>query len=574
MSVRSVFEKSIKTLNEKLDQLSSNINKVFNGTQELSVGEFKTAGINDRIRDVGILGLLDTLSNLDLCSLLSYQANVQKSLQGYKFDPENPPDQNKPELIKNAWNLQKKAYSIQSNIDEFTNSETQNINVKDLIVEVKSLTVLLFAILDESDPSSLNSSNLKKAYPSLLLSYQYMSQALTYFQNLNSETLSQSDVVYVMNYVNGVRAQCTKIQAINIYATYGFLSVQLSALNSALSATIQAELSQLNEVIGVDISKLVPSLQVINQQAVAITKYLNSYQSAVNVCQSYVVLGTTFVKIFSAIINFLLNLPVPSLYTTAGINATFSNDLQKANNFVDAVINDLTSLSKFLSLISSTISEVTNDVLIVVEDISKIVANLESCKNAPNGLADDLKNTAGELKKAIDGLNSFVQNGEKNRQNNSLTYGSYTVQIISEEIFRGTANIPRRYGIALDSNGIEVVKTTPTYASNDNVIIQEVQLLLESKKLIQPIQSSLTPNQILIIQSALAFVQDDNVDQNFDYTINVQLDSPNNEDENSGLGLNAFINNQKGGKALRKRMRAAMASASAQLQKNLEAARH
>jgi hypothetical protein len=40
-------------------------------------------------------------------------------------------------------------------------------------------------------------------------------------------------------------------------------------------------------------------------------------------------------------------------------------------------------------------------------------------------------------------------------------------------------------------------------------------------------------------------------------------------DENSGLGLNAFVNNQKGGKALRQRMMAAMAVSSAQLQQNL-----
>ena len=42
-----------------------------------------------------------------------------------------------------------------------------------------------------------------------------------------------------------------------------------------------------------------------------------------------------------------------------------------------------------------------------------------------------------------------------------------------------------------------------------------------------------------------------------------QLDSPDNLDENQGLGLNAFVNNLKGAKKLRQRVREQVASQAA-----------
>ena len=80
MSIKTIFEGAIKTSNEKMDEFKKNIDQVFNGTQVLSPGEYKTAGIRDRIADIGILGVLGTVSSLDLCSLLSYQVNLLRNI--------------------------------------------------------------------------------------------------------------------------------------------------------------------------------------------------------------------------------------------------------------------------------------------------------------------------------------------------------------------------------------------------------------------------------------------------------------------------------------------------------------
>ena len=220
----------------------------------------------------------------------------------------------------------------------------------------------------------------------------------------------------------------------------------------------------------------------------------------------------------------------------------------------------------------SIVSDIYNDVQTIINDISQIIVNLEACNNAPNGLVDDLKSTLSTLKDTSDQLNAFVQNNQNKTTQINNTYGGYSIQIIKEELVQGSNNIPRRYGIALDSDGVQIVKTTPTFASNDAIIIEEVKLLLESKKLIKIPVSALSQDQQSSINEALSYVEDNAVTPDVYVNIDDGLDSPDNEDENSGIGLNAFMNKQKGGKALRSRMRSNMAKATAQLQKNLNTA--
>ena len=556
MSIKTIFEGAIKTSNEKMDEFKKNIDQVFNGTQVLSPGEYKTAGIRDRIADIGILGVLGTVSSLDLCSLLSYQVNLLRNIQGYKFDPNTPPISTSPQIVKKAWTLQYQSYVIQSTIDEFIKSENRDIPAKDLqnpqgiIVDLVSQLNFYF---DTKYQGSIADKELLGAFPMLLISNLYLNQAKVFFSNLgqNLSSIKQSDVQNVMFFINNTRTHCIKIQSINVYASYNYATgPALQAIDNAANSIIQKQLSQLNSIIGKDLSKLVPMLQTIRIQVSAITK----------------------LKTLTVVTEFLKSLPIPNQFTVVGINVRFSDSLAKIESFIDTIIQDLNAISGLLNLLRSIVSDIYNDVQTIINDISQIIVNLEACNNAPNGLVDDLKSTLSTLKDTSDQLNAFVQNNQNKTTQINNTYGGYSIQIIKEELVQGSNNIPRRYGIALDSDGVQIVKTTPTFASNDAIIIEEVKLLLESKKLIKIPVSALSQDQQSSINEALSYVEDNAVTPDVYVNIDDGLDSPDNEDENSGIGLNAFMNNQKGGKALRSRMRSNMANATAQLQKNLNTA--
>ena len=121
----------------------------------------------------------------------------------------------------------------------------------------------------------------------------------------------------------------------------------------------------------------------------------------------------------------------------------------------------------------------------------------------------------------------------------------------------------RRRGVALDQNGNIVAQSDLTFATNTTVIIDEVKQKLLALGLVQPSLGKINASTLAVISESLNFLDSNDVLQD-DLNIQpTQLDSPDNLDENQGLGLNAFVNNLKGAKKLRQRVREQVASQAA-----------
>jgi hypothetical protein len=100
------------------------------------------------------------------------------------------------------------------------------------------------------------------------------------------------------------------------------------------------------------------------------------------------------------------------------------------------------------------------------------------------------------------------------------------------------------------------------------VIINQVKLLLTSKGLAKPQEQLFTNQQMDILNEAMAAVEDNEIsmeDIPAPPTLSEYMDPPDNEDENDGLGLNAFVNKLSGGKRLRKRVKETMAKSKEKL---------
>jgi hypothetical protein len=610
---KGIFEGAIKSANETIDTINSNIEAVFNGTQTLSPGELRTAGIHERIKDIGILGVINLIASVDLCSILAYEANLLSNIQGYKFDPNNPPDKQKfPSVItQKGWLIQKVAYEIQLEIDNYTAANGQEVNMSDLIYLIGDVVIRLKYLNDPKSQANIADPTVTTAFPTLGIIKLFVDNAIGFLsiyatasnisnENLNTVNLndlkngtsvggiplitSNTDLKKVLIFLNNVRTTCVRIQAINIKNPQSALASAALAEVAVLTNTlVQSQLAQLNKVLGDSLTKLVPSLQNIQQQCVSIEKYCSMILSTIRTCQVYVNIAAGWTKVFSAIVFYLGKLPIPNQFTIVGITTTVAEAAAKINAFLDKILLDISALIDFLSLLVNTISEISGYLNQVVQSLNIIIINLESCQNAPPGLVESLKASLIKLNGdsaaqtptigLIGQLNKFVENSQKKKNAINTTYGGYTIQIISEQLLDPTVKIYRRYGIALDSNGFEVVHSTPTYASNDNIIIEEVQLLLESKKLVKIPSSSLTREQLSTVNEALSFLEENIESVDFVGNEDPQIDPPDNEDEDVGLGINAFMNKQKGGKALRRRMRKSMAQANAQLQKNIAAAK-
>jgi len=208
----------------------------------------------------------------------------------------------------------------------------------------------------------------------------------------------------------------------------------------------------------------------------------------------------------------------------------------------------------------------------IIGKLELILLNIENCDNIDPALAEEIKDTINNLVETANSLQKFVSEYESNKERLNRNFGTYQIKIVDEQINDEGIPLKRRYGIALDLNGVLVVQSTPTFASLDEIIINEVKVLLVSNGFVKSQFSSLGAEDIETMNESLNYVGD--IDINIDdlglSSLNSGLDDPDNEDPDQGLGLNAFVNNLPGGKALRRRMRKQMIKNNEQFIKDLK----
>ena len=93
-------------------------------------------------------------------------------------------------------------------------------------------------------------------------------------------------------------------------------------------------------------------------------------------------------------------------------------------------------------------------------------------------LLQEFKDVRDLMRDRAQRLLEFLNNyfDKKNSKNNK--FGPYTIEILTEESVDTEINIRRRYGIAIDANGIIATQSDATYASDDKIIIAEVKAKL------------------------------------------------------------------------------------------------
>ena len=143
-------------------------------------------------------------------------------------------------------------------------------------------------------------------------------------------------------------------------------------------------------------------------------------------------------------------------------------------------------------------------------------------------------------------------------------FGEYTIEIISEQLVDENISIKRRFGIARNSQGFIVVSSTPTFASLDQIIINEVKLLLVSGGFVNIGISSLAAEDIALISDSLKYLETDDISIS-----DIESDISNLQDDKE-LDLGTFVGNLPGGKALKKRTRKLLIKNNEKLIKDLK----
>lgn len=561
------LEAAIIIASKAINKIQSKVDGIFRGKYSLSKADAETASFIKRTQDKGLINALDVICSVDLCNILNYA--IDQIPGGKKFNPNDP---NKPTdpLGRAKFNLQYKAFQIQTLIDGYYSSYGDATN-KDsklgLQSVIKEIQAAFGEILNPESQADFNNPQLVEAFPEISVFSNFMENSLGVFnQYTDIRNIPNEDLQKIIQYVDKIRGICIAIQGLNSpTAILGFAS-------SILGPKIQEEIDKVNKLIGPNPAKIIPFLRNIINTCKSISQIAKVIMGYVSFARVIIRICILLVKIFKRIVQFLTKLGVPNIYTTLGITTTISKETGKIEaTGVDNFIKRLSQINAFLGLLVNFVGVLVIDIQYIIDKINILLLNLENCNNVDPQIVIDLQNTRDQLVNEKASLKKFLDDYESKKKDRNSMFGDYNIAIVVEETTDTAFRIKRRYGVAIDKNGNVALQSTPTYATLDAIIINEVKQLLMSKGLVKNAYSDMSSQDTQIIDESLNFLEDDNIsiDGLTMPNLNDGLDDPDNENEDSGLGLNAFANKLSGGKKLRQRMRKVMAQQSQQLTTDL-----
>jgi hypothetical protein len=514
-----------------------------------------------RALDKGILNILNEIATVDFCNLINYA--LSKTPGGKSFDPENPPPTNN-QLERSKWALQKIAYDIQTYIDRYYKSYSDTLNPpsKDALFDL--IQQISQGIQNISGPSGLlNNGELKISFPELSIASNFLQDTLGFFnQYTDLRQIPNEDLRKIIDKIDKIRFYCIAIQGLNSP------SAVVNFVDNLTGGRLQEEIAKINKIITPN--KLIPLLKNILKTANNINSIALKVLQYIATGRVIIKVSVLLIRIFTVLKLFFTKNPIPALYLPSGAIVTQGDVVQQIieESGKKKIVKRLRQIDAVLGLVASFVSILIAGMFDIIQKLNVILLNLESCNNIDNELKQEIQDTINNLSSSVNQLQDFLDRYNTAQDQINRTFGEYVIEIITEQLVDEGIGIRRRFGIARNNNNVIVVQSTPTFASLDLIIINEVKVLLVSAGLVNIGLSALDPDETVAVADAVRYLDIDDLNLNDIQITQQDIDALNDED--GGLGLQSFLNNLPGGKKLRKKVRESFASYSQNSSKNLK----
>ena len=547
------LEKAIAVIAQFILRAQNSTNKILYGDPTKQTNDkISNKGDVQSALNKGILNVVETIASVDLCNIINYA--LQQIPGGSPFDPTKPPPTDSP-VERAKWKLQKAAYDTQIFIDQYYNQYTDSNNIQSRIGLADLVTQVRISLEEITSAVSAESSNpvLLKSYPELSVLNNFVDNTIGYFDKYTDvNSIPFEEVQKIISYIDKTRNVCIAIQGINSPASL------INFADSTFNAGIQDQIERIQKIINP--ARLIPLLKSILKTANNINNIGRKILGYINTARAIIRIAVLLLKVFKIIIKFLKKLPIPSMYIVVGIQNTITEVQEsKLKGFIDKTIKRLNQINFVLNLVVIFVNSLLIAIDQIIQYLKIILLNLEGCKNISDDLIKDLNDTIDNLTGTRNQLQSFINNYNNNANQINKKFGKYTIEIITEEVTDEGINLKRRYGVGISPENTVVVQSTPTFASLDQIIINEVKVLLVSGGFVDSDLEGLSNDEILILTESLNYLEDGD--------INIQEIETNISESDFGdtadlldteLELGQFLNNLPGGKALRRRVRKAM----------------
>ena len=540
------LEKAIGVIAKFIIKVQGKVNEIFYG--KYTSGK-EPINLVKRLLNKGVIKLLEGIASVDLCNIFNYALNQIPG--GLPFNPNEPPPTDDV-IARKKWQIQKKAYDTQQFIDKYYREYLDNNNPQSKV----GLFVLIQQIKESlgstilSPTEGINDPQLRQNFPQLGTANNFLQNGLGLLDRYTDvRQITNEDAQNLISTVDKIRQYCIIIQAINSPKN------AISLIDSSLNVGIQQELADFSNLVlnpektATVLKSVIKTVNTINDIGQKVLGFIQSLQLITKI-------AILLIRVYNIVSSFILSLPIWGVPVgpTLKFGDLYQNKLKEAGE--KKLILRLQQISAVINLIAILATSIVAAVQNIISKLQVVLANLEACPNKEVGLINEINDTINNLTKTAAKLQEFLNNYNNQQQEAESRFGNYTISIVTEEVVDEGINLKRRYGIAKDSNQYVVVQSTPTFASLDLIIINEVKVLLVSKGLVNTGLSTLSADDQVTVNEAARFLGIDDIGLD-----NISLDLADLEtysQQDDELGISTFVNNLPGGRALRRRIREKM----------------
>ena len=501
-------ESKIQIINTAIAKIGSKIELIYAGDLSKDSG-IKFPGNKEKIN--GIMPILFALNEVDFCNLTNYILN-KLALE----DTDNPSgvektvtklqDKCKKALkvidsilinsdsfsnitvtLKDIVKINDKITGISANVgDDFTISNIDelailranpnkytklNTKFKESILALRDFTQEIGSIIDDPDVLSL--------IPQLSQGNNFITDFTNKLDKTYSlENIPNKEIQYILDKIKKLRAILSLIIGIQSAGD------ALAAAQSLTGLNIQKQLDKVQKSL--DVGRIIPLIKKISYFVDNINQVGQKLLKYIKLALTFVKIATVLIKVFKAIIKLFKRLPLPLKFLMFGkatrLNATWQDAVKK----IDDQIDRLDQLSALIKGIYVFCQNLTIKLQNINNQLQILQTNLQLCETTKDSpIVNEIISTRNKLVNTIEEINSFISNYNAATNANLNTFGGFILQIQEEELVDQGVKYKRRRGVALDSTGIIVAQTDLTFATDTNIIIEELKLKLQNQGLTQ-----------------------------------------------------------------------------------------
>jgi hypothetical protein len=572
-------EAGIIQLSKDISKIQSKINLLYYGDKTNKNKGIKFPFKKEKIN--GILPLLNEINKIDFCNIVAYILNNTKL-------------ENQPGSSNTVTLLKSKAKEVLPIIDEIllsnVNINTNTISIGDIVIITEDISfsnildikgnVIKYDVNDKitiedetvlntlrRNPRSYTKANNKFKQvliklrnsiqvissitddPDVISLVPQLTQSNNFIKDFNRkldknitvESIPTEEIQTIISQIKKVRTILALIVGINSFRD------ALGAVQTATGLNIGRQEDRLQKSINID--KLIPIIKVIINSVDVANQMGQKILKFIKIILIYIKIQTIILKVLRKIVKLFNKLPLPLAFVMFGVTSTIEGGKTVILKQIDDRLDRLSQLNSIVELVYLTVQNITVKFQYINTQLQILQNNMQVCNQTDNSpIIDELNASRKRILKTIEDLDKFSNKYDEAINLNQNIFGGYILKIQEEEIVDGGIKYKRRRGIALDSNGILVEQTDLTFATDTNIIIEELKLKLNNKGLVQSTGNTDSGYPDLDELSKDITIDTDISDTEDDNENNAEYISIQNE-------LNTMIDTIKGATKLKKKVK-------------------